>query len=54
LTHREVLESPHLFIGSAARLAEKFEQLRAELGITSFMLGPLGTLDPVLSRLAGT
>ena len=54
LTEREVLDSPHLFIGSADRLAEKFEQLRAELGVTSFMLGALGELDPVLARLAGT
>ena len=54
LTEREVLDSPHLFIGSVGRLAEKFEQLRAELGITSFMLGALGGLDPVVTRLAGT
>ena len=54
LTEREVLDSPHLFIGSVGRLADKFEQLRAELGITSFMLGALGGLDPVVTRLAGT
>lgn len=53
LTAREILESPHLFIGPAARIAEKFERLREELGITSFMLGPLGALDEVLGRLAG-
>ena len=52
LTEREVLESPHLFIGSVGRLADKFEQLRAELGITSFMLGTMGELDPVVERLA--
>lgn len=54
LSAREVLDSPHLFLGSAGRLADKFEQLRAELGITSFMLGSPGELDPVLARLAGT
>lgn len=54
LTEREVLDSPHLFIGSAGRLAEKFQFLRAELGISSFMLGAPGPLDPVLRRLAGT
>ena len=54
LTAREVPDSPHLFLGSAGRLADKFEQLRAELGITSFMLGTPGELDPVLTRLAGT
>lgn len=53
LTTREVLESPHLFIGSAGRIADKFEQLREDLGISSFMLGPLGVLDEVLDRLAG-
>ena len=53
LTDQEVLDSPHLFLGSVDRLVEKFEQLRAELGITSFMLGPLGALDPVVARLAG-
>ena len=30
------------------------ERLRDELGITSFMLGTPGELDPVLTRLAGT
>ena len=54
LTEQEVLDSPHLFIGSVDRLIEKFEQLRAELGITSFMLGAPGELDPVLAELAGT
>jgi probable F420-dependent oxidoreductase len=54
LTEQEVLDSPHLFIGSASRLAEKFEQLRAELGITSFLLGEVGELEPVVARLAGT
>jgi probable F420-dependent oxidoreductase len=54
LTEQEVLESPHLFIGSAQALAEKFERLRAELGITSFLLGDVGELEPVLARLAGT
>ncbi len=54
LSEREVLDSPHLFIGSTDRLAEKFEQLRADLGINSFMVGDLGELEPVVARLAGT
>ncbi len=54
LTEQEVLESPHLFIGSAQALVEKFERLRAELGISSFLLGDVGELEPVLARLAGT
>jgi hypothetical protein len=49
-----VLDSPHLFIGSTDRLSEKFEQLRADLGINSFMVGQLGELEPVVAKLAGT
>ena len=54
LSEREVLDSPHLFIGSVGRLAEKFEQLRADLAINSFMLGQVGELEPVVAKLAGT
>ena len=50
----EVIDSPHLFIGSVDRLVEKFLQLREELGITSIMLGDLDDLAPVVERLAGT
>ena len=53
LTEREVIDSPHLFIGSVDRLVEKFSQLREELGITSIMLGGIDELTPVLERLAG-
>jgi probable F420-dependent oxidoreductase len=52
LTEREVLESPHLFIGSLARFEEKFVELRERLGISSIMVGELGPLDPVVERLA--
>jgi probable F420-dependent oxidoreductase len=51
LTERQVLESPHLFIGSADRIAEKFLALREELGISSILLGAVGELEPVLGRL---
>jgi probable F420-dependent oxidoreductase len=51
LTEDEVIDSPHLFIGSIDRLVEKFLQLREELGITSILLGDLGELTPVLERL---
>ena len=54
LTEQQVLDSPHLFIGSTARLAEKFQQLREDLGISSFLLGEVGELEPVLEALAGT
>jgi probable F420-dependent oxidoreductase len=54
LTEDEVVDSPHLFIGSIDRLVEKFLQLREELGITSVMLGEIDELAPVLERLAGS
>lgn len=53
LTEDEVIDSPHLFIGSIDRLVEKFLQLREELGISSIMLGEIDELLPVLERLSG-
>jgi hypothetical protein len=49
----EVLESPHVFIGSIDGLADKLLGLRERLGITSFMVGAMGELDPLVERLAG-
>jgi probable F420-dependent oxidoreductase len=54
LTEDEVIDSPHLFIGSIDRLVEKFLQLREELGISSVMLGEIDELAPVLERLSGS
>ena len=54
LTEAEVLDSPHLFIGSVDRFVEKFESLRERLGITSIMVGGVDELAPVVERLAGT
>jgi probable F420-dependent oxidoreductase len=54
LTVDEVLESPHLFIGSVDALVDKIHGLRARLGISSFMLGEVDELAPVVERLAGT
>jgi probable F420-dependent oxidoreductase len=54
LTEDEIIDSPHLFIGSVDRLVEKFQQLREELGITSILLGDIGELEPVLERLSGS
>ena len=50
----EVLESPHLFIGSVDALVDKIQGLRARLVISSFMLGEVDELAPVVERLAGT
>jgi len=52
LTEQEVIESPHIFIGSIDRFAEKFEELQERLGITSIMVGEMGALDRVVERLA--
>ena len=54
LTEDEVIDSPHLFIGSVDRLVEKFQQLREELGISSVLLGDIDALAPVLERLSGS
>jgi len=53
LSEDDVLDSPHLFIGSVDRLVEKFLQLREELGVSTITLGEVGELEPVLERLAG-
>ncbi|MBI2777755.1 MAG: TIGR03621 family F420-dependent LLM class oxidoreductase [Chloroflexi bacterium] len=54
LTPDDVLESPHVFVGSLAELEAKFIRLREQLGISSFMVGEMGPLDAVVERLAGT
>src|SRR3954466_605753 len=54
LSEAEVIDSPHLFIGSIDRLVEKFLQLREELGISCIMLGETDELAPVLERLRHT
>ncbi|HEY8301079.1 MAG TPA: TIGR03621 family F420-dependent LLM class oxidoreductase [Jatrophihabitans sp.] len=53
LSEADVLDSPHLFIGSVDRLVEKVLQLREELGIRSFLFGEVGDLEPVIARLSG-
>ena len=53
LTSDEVLESPHLFIGSIDGLVEKLVGLRERLGISSVMLGEVDELAPIVERLAG-
>jgi probable F420-dependent oxidoreductase len=53
LTVDEVIASPHIFIGSIERFVEKFEELRERLGISSFMVGSLDELGPVVERLVG-
>jgi probable F420-dependent oxidoreductase len=54
LTVPEVIDSPHIFIGSHQRFVEKFTELRDRLGISSFLIGDLDQLGPVVEQLAGT
>ena len=54
ITAEEVLESPHIFIGSLPSLEEKFIRQREQLGINSFMVGELGPFDALVERLTGT
>ncbi|MGN6299676.1 MAG: TIGR03621 family F420-dependent LLM class oxidoreductase [Angustibacter sp.] len=51
---QDVVDSPHLFIGSVERIVDKLVELRERLGISSFLLGDLDQLAPVVERLAGT
>jgi probable F420-dependent oxidoreductase len=53
VTPEELLESPHIFIGSLDALEAKLVRQREQLGISSVMLGELGELDPLVERLAG-
>jgi len=54
LSVAEVIASPHIYIGSHDRFVEKFTELRDRLGISSFLVGELDELAPVVQRLAGT
>ena len=54
LSVREVIDSPHIFIGSHDRFVEKFTELRDRLGISSFLVGDLDQLGPVVEQLAGS
>jgi hypothetical protein len=54
LTVDDVLDGPHVFVGTIDGLVEKFRVLRERLGISSFMVGDIDELAPVVERLAGT
>jgi probable F420-dependent oxidoreductase len=53
ISEDELLESPHIFIGSLDGLAEKLLMLRERLGVTSIMVGEIEPLAPLVQRLAG-
>jgi alkanesulfonate monooxygenase SsuD/methylene tetrahydromethanopterin reductase-like flavin-dependent oxidoreductase (luciferase family) len=48
----DLRDSPHIWIGSLEELTEKALRLRAELGITTLMLGEVDELAPLVARLA--
>ena len=54
LPEADVLDSPHLFIGSADALVDKIQGPRERLGITSFLFGDIDAAASVVERLAGT
>ena len=54
ITEEELLDSPHIYIGSIDSLVEKFTMLRERLGISSIMVGGIDELAPVVERLKGT
>jgi probable F420-dependent oxidoreductase len=53
LTVEEVLDSPHVFIGSVKDLTRKFAELRERFGISSFLIDDLDALTPLVEELAG-
>lgn len=53
LTVEQLLDSPHVFIGSVNDLTRKFMDLRSRFGISSFLIDDLDTLAPVVAELAG-
>ena len=50
----DFLASPQVFIGSVDGLVAKLRELRERLGISSFMVGDVDALAPVVERLAGS
>jgi probable F420-dependent oxidoreductase len=53
ITAEEVLESPHIFIGSVPELTRKVLELRERFGISSITTGDLDEMAPVVEQLAG-
>jgi len=55
LSERDILESPHVFIGSVDSLVEKFQMLRERLGTSHIFVGEdFSDFAPVVERLSGT
>lgn len=55
LTETDILESPHVFIGTIGTLVEKFQMLRERLGINHIYVGEAyRDFAPVVERLSGS
>jgi hypothetical protein len=53
LSAGEILDSPHVFIGSVKDLTRKCVELRERFGISSFLILDLDALAPVVEELSG-
>src|SRR6266567_4716490 len=53
LTVDEILESPHVFIGTVKELTRKMVELRERLGISSFLFDDMESFAPIVEELAG-
>src|SRR6266702_2515714 len=53
LTVDEILESPHVFIGTVKELTRKMVELRERLGISSFLFDDMEAFAPIVEELAG-
>lgn len=53
LTVEEILESPHVFIGTVKELTRKIVELRERLGISSFLFDDMEAFAPIVEELAG-
>lgn len=53
LTVEQILDSPHIFVGTLGDLRHKFVELRERFGISSFLIDDIGALAPVIEELAG-
>jgi probable F420-dependent oxidoreductase len=55
LSEQDILDSPHVFIGSVPALVEKFQMLRERLGISHIFIGEdYRDFAPIVERLSGS
>jgi len=54
LSAEEILDSPHVFIGTVKDLTRKCVELRERFGISSFLILDLDAMAPVVEELAGS